>query len=97
VTKEEYEQKFLGNQKITGFGIETTMHMPCPFCAEPDFLVHTILDTQKAYINGAICNHCGRGARAIFHGDGQSIRFYFVQTVGDPPPEYAPPMRRVGP
>lgn len=95
MNKQEYEAKFHANEKITGYGMEVTMHMPCPFCAEADFMVFRIVDTEEAHKKGAICKHCGRGAKAIFKHPVGGIEFEFVQTVGDPIPDYLPPMRRV--
>lgn len=90
---EEYADRFIKNQRITGFGIDgVRMHVPCPFCAAPDVLEHGILETEDAYAAGATCAECGRAFRAIFkreeHGEGQhSTAFSFVQTSGpDPSP-----------
>lgn len=92
---EEYKTKFAAHEKIAGEGIATTLHIPCPFCAEPDFLVHKILDAEDTYTRGAICKHCGRGSRGIVkhHADGANVEF--VQTSGPPAPDWLPPMRRV--
>ena len=95
MNKQEYEAKFHANEKITGYGSEVTMHMPCPFCAEPDFITHRVIDSEEAYEKGAVCKYCKRGAKAIFKHTAGGVEFEFVQTVGDPIPDYLPPMRRV--
>jgi hypothetical protein len=91
----DYRSKFFANQKLSGFGLDTTMHIPCAFCAEPDWLVHRIIDAEKAYDAGAVCKHCGRGARGIItHNGGVSVEF--VQISGpDAPSWLVPTMRRV--
>ena len=87
---EDYKIKFYGNQKLSGYGLYTTMHVPCPFCAEPDFMVHRILDPEAAYTQGAVCAHCKRGMRGIIRRDVGSVWCSFVQTCGDPPPPWLP-------
>lgn len=94
MTRTEYEEKFHKNQKITGRFLETTMHMPCPFCAEPEFMVYKILDTEKVIANGAVCKFCNRGCKAIVTRDAGGVGFRFVQTCGDDPPDYLPKMER---
>ena len=95
MTKEEYEAKFHANTKITGFGIDVTITMPCPFCAAPDWLCYRIIDTKQAMSQGAVCRECGRGARAEIQRDYGGLKFEMVQTAGEPAPDYLPPMRRV--
>ena len=95
MTKQEYEAKFHANQKVTGFGLEVTMHMPCPACAEPDFVSYKILEMKKVLTESVICKHCGFGSKAIFNHDNGGVSFEFVQTAGGDLPDYLPPMRRV--
>ncbi len=60
----EFNEKWERNSRIVGAGMEATEHAPCPFCAEPDFMVHLITDTGEAYAQGgAVCRHCRRGLR----------------------------------
>lgn len=92
---EEYCAKFRENQKISGFGADTTIYIPCAFCGEPDFMVHRIIDAVNAYEAGAICKHCGRGARGIITRSRGSVSVEFVQTCGRDAPSWLPPIRRV--
>lgn len=94
---EEYLERFNTNQKCSGFGIEeATIHMPCPFCAAPDFMVYRIIDAQDAMMKGGICKECGRGCQAVFQKSAHSTAFEFVQTVGADQPDWlTPKMRRV--
>ena len=85
LTKEEYLERVNKNQKITGYGIDTTMHLPCPFCGAPDFTVYKVLEAQDAMKKESICSECKRGARAIFHNSHGGIEFEVVQTVGPDP------------
>lgn len=91
---EEYKRKFTANQKIDGFGLGILIHVPCPFCAEPDFLVHKLHEAERAYRDGAVCKHCGRGLRGLFNYDASGVSFEFVQTVGVAPPDWLPTIRR---
>ena len=93
-SREEYEAKFKANQKITGLGLDVTMHVPCAFCAEPDMLVHRVVDTEQAYSAGAVCKFCGRGIRGIFTHDRGGVSLEIVQTVGAAPPVWLPAIRR---
>jgi hypothetical protein len=90
-----FNAKFCANQKITGSGIGNVMvHMPCPFCAEPDFVVYEVLTVQTAMGEGAVCKSCQRGAKAVFTRHASGISFEIVQTVGPDAPSFLPPIRR---
>ena len=91
----EYELKYQRNSVIAGSGRSTTLRVPCPFCAEPDFFVHSIFGAREAFSAGAVCDHCGRGCRAVYTDDGVGgFSFEFIQTVGSDPPSFIPGMRR---
>jgi hypothetical protein len=86
-TKAEYEAKYAANTAITGYGLEVLVHAPCPFCAEPEFLVHKVLEVSEALGNGAVCKHCHRGMRGIVTVSASGTVIGFVQTAGpDPAP-----------
>ena len=92
-SRDEYLDRLKANAVITGFGLDTTMHMPCPFCAAPDFLVYGIFAAESALAKGAACGECGRSAKAIFLQEGPGE---VVQTGGPDAPEWlTPKMRRV--
>jgi hypothetical protein len=95
-SREEWEKRFHENQKISGFGMATTMHMPCPFCAAPDFAVYRIIDTEDALVDGAVCKECTRGAAIVFSVNTPSDKqFEMVQTEGPDQPDWlVPAMRR---
>lgn len=95
MTREEYEKKFAASQKISGFGADTTIHMPCPGCAEADFAIYRVIDAQAEMANEHICQHCGIGVKAVFDTDHPfSVGFEFVQTQGPELPSFLAPMRR---
>jgi hypothetical protein len=94
---EEFTEAAFANQKITGFGLGTTTHLPCPFCAAPDFMVYTILETEHITGKPHMCRVCGRGARVAYTHKGSSTRLEIVQTGGDPQPEWLKPKMRVAP
>lgn len=91
----EYTERFQENQKVSGFGLDTTVHMPCPFCAAPDFMVYRIIDSEDAMVEGAVCSECHRGAAMEFHVNlPNNKQFEIVQTVGDLQPEWLVPLMR---
>lgn len=91
-----YTARFHANQRMTGFGIDVTVHVPCPFCSAPDWIVMKVIDTKEAMKTGASCEECGRSARAIFHVDQPgNAEFEVVQTGGSDAPDWLPPIRRV--
>jgi hypothetical protein len=93
---EEYSAKVMANMAVTGWGIGVTNHTPCPFCAEPDWLVFRVIDTEEAIKRDTTCQHCGRSAKALVQRDAGGVSFEFVQTGGaDPPPWLTPAPRRV--
>jgi len=95
---EKYAAKYEENTRIEGFGEETAVIAPCPFCAEPGWLRYKILETEKQLAQGAECRMCGRGAKVVFTGTRDAIRMEFVQTAGDDPPAwFTHKMRRVDP
>lgn len=92
----DYNARFLENQKISGWGPNPTIHMPCPFCTASDWLIYRILETRSAMENGSVCNRCGRGARAVFTDLDPGVTFEVVQFTGPDQPDWLEPkMRRV--
>lgn len=94
---EEFNARFFANQRIEGFGPDTTTHVPCFFCAAPNFMSWTIADPYTPMGAGAVCSECGRGAKMVFTPHDEGVSFEVVQTVGDDAPDWlpGPPMRRV--
>lgn len=90
-----YNQKFTENTKLSGYGADVRMHWPCPFCAAPDFVEFRILEQMEVTSTVHTCVWCGRGARIIYTIQDGNTSFEIVQTGGEDPPDYLPPMRRV--
>jgi hypothetical protein len=96
MTREEYDAKYTANTKITGGGLDTAMHMPCPGCAEPDWLIIKVLvDMKEKMAAGAECTHCHRSFRGIYEESPSSTKMELVQTGGDDIPDFLPKIRRV--
>jgi hypothetical protein len=93
-TLDEYNIKSNANHRMTGYGVETAQVLPCPFCGAADFLTARILQFNTDMAKGAVCTACGRGARMITTRDASGVYMEMVQTQGDNPPPYLPPMRR---
>jgi len=95
MTEAEYLERFAAAYRMSGAGFETTMHVPCPFCAAPDNITYKVLEVAAALSDGATCEECGRSWRAIATLQGGNVRFEVVQTGGDDGPDFLPRMRRV--
>lgn len=86
----EFEARFAKNQRVEGFGVEgVRIHVPCPFCAGADWIVHGLVDVESKYGAGAMCRYCGRGARVLFSKSSNATTLTFVQTYGDDPSPWA--------
>lgn len=90
---DEYMRAFTDNSKVKGFGFDTTMHTPCPFCAAPDFHVFKITQTEQELDKERVCTQCGRGMTVVTStsDSGSSKRFSFYQTSGPDQPEWLEP------
>jgi hypothetical protein len=94
-TVEEYNTKFRENTRYSGIGLDTVIHTPCPFCAEPDFMSYKFMEVKEATKKGATCKSCGRTSKAVYTAETHDhISFEMVITGGDDPPPYMK-MRRV--
>ena len=95
-TLDDYNRLIHLGQRMTGFGTDVTMHMPCYFCATPDFVEWKIAEMRETASKPHTCKACGRSAKLVFTDDGDgSVSFEVVQTGGRDPADYLPPMRRV--
>jgi hypothetical protein len=94
-TYDEYEKKQTLHQLIEGYGAAATIHSPCPFCCEPDWMVFSVLEMEPVASRGATCKSCGRSAKLVFTRTETAVAFEIVQTGGRPPPSYLPSIRGV--
>src|SRR5690349_12283504 len=90
------------NARIEGQFTGTTMHMPCPGCGAPDFMLvkpFTLgndglpdMGIHKQYNTGATCKECHRGFRMPVQSCPHQTTFTVVHTSGpDLPSWYALP------
>jgi hypothetical protein len=86
----DYALRYTANSRITGHGIDgATIHMPCPWCAAPDFTAIPLAAAHQALRAPATCGECGRSGRTIYHVDLPGhTETEFVQTAGPPPPDW---------
>lgn len=101
-TLDEYNLRQSAGAVVGGHGPETHMTVPCPFCCEPNFQTWYIWPGHPQHLHAVatkeqVCRNCERGVLHIFESapDGTVTKFEIVQTRGDDPPPYFPPMRRV--
>jgi hypothetical protein len=96
---DEWEERFYRHVLMSGggYGQPCTLHLPCPFCAAPEFLVYRLSEAEQAIRNGGVCRHCARGTKAVAVSHPKMGQVYeMVQTCGPDTPEWMEPrMRRV--
>ncbi len=93
--QDDYLRRFYANHSVDGFGLDTRVHMPCPFCAAADFAIFRIVDMREVLRHEATCAECGRSGRSIFVSDKPDEKLIeFVQTGGDDPPAWLEPKPR---
>ena len=91
MTKEDYEKRFGENYRIEGFGLDVTIHSPCPFCAAPDFMDYKILDVRQALQEEHVCAECGRGMKGtVADAVHDEVTVQVHQTQGEDPPPFIP-------
>lgn len=100
-TLDEYNRLQMAGAIVGGFGPETYMTVPCPFCGEPELATWYVWPGHPKNVFAVaskemVCRNCDRGIRHLFaqSADGWATRYEVVQTRGDDPPAYLPPMRR---
>lgn len=95
--RDDYLKLFNANQAISGYGSDVAMHMPCPWCAAPDFAKWRIIDSERLMQQPSTCGECGRTGHIVFTMNEPGHKaFEFVQTAGPDAPEWlTPPPRRV--
>lgn len=95
---EDFRKKQKNNLHMEGIGKDTTIYIPCPYCAEPEFIVTKMTESGPKWLAGAVCASCGRGMQSLVITDLNGGRkLEFVQIVGSAPPDWmAVKPRRVG-
>lgn len=92
----EYDTRFYANQGMEGFGLDTSLVFPCPFCAAPRWAVTKIIEMEETMSKPHHCGECGRSAKMIFSRTAGGVSFEVVQTGGPDQPDWLEPkMRRV--
>lgn len=88
----EYSKLAIKRQRMSGHGMNTIQHLPCPFCAADDMIRYRILDVERVLANGATCRVCGRSFKALFNrpSSGQVV-MKLVKTGGPKQPYYLNP------
>lgn len=96
---EELAARQLENTEMSGRGMDTTQHFPCPFCGSKDWLVVKIMSFAQDH--GPIeCGECGRSAKLLYNSKnggplrGGSSEMEVVQTDGPDQPEWMRPKMR---
>ena len=93
-TRHEYERLAHVNMGMSGFGVDTISHMPCPGCCARDFMTFKVVDTEKALSEATVCSNCKRGFKMVLNRSPGSVSFRVVQTEGPDLPDYLPEISR---
>jgi hypothetical protein len=90
---QEYLWRFHQNQRVSGYGLDTTTHIPCPFCAAPDFKVFKVLAAEQAMDQSSTCDECERTLSTVVvkSEDGHSTSISLYQTGGPEQPDWLSP------
>ena len=92
---DDFNTRFAAAQHIEGFGMDTTMHVPCAFCAAPDFMIYPLLELQTITSRIHICKACGRAGKFLYQPLPQGgTQMELVQTGGPNPPAWMTPAPR---
>lgn len=101
VSMDAYVERFMANQRASGFGFDVTQHFPCPFCAAADWFVVKIADFAPPQEPGTYrspettCGECGRSGQFVSTRDSNGgVTAEMVQTGGDDPPDWLQPAPR---
>ncbi len=87
----EYLTRFQQAERVSGYGLDTTIHVPCPFCAAPDWMVYKIMEVEIAGETGATCKECKRSARMPVRTERGAKIIQLVQTGGPKQPDWLEP------
>lgn len=78
----EYSARYRTNEIVNG----TQVHLPCPFCAAPWFMIYDIKDILA---QTATCYACDRSGKFVENDTAfTGISYEFVQTGGSNPPSW---------
>ncbi len=94
----EYNALFKKNKRLEICEGNTFVHLPCPFCASPNWIIFNILGAYEALVKGATCRTCKRTARAVVvnrRGGSRSImRTEMFKVAGPKQPGWMDPQMR---
>ena len=88
LTHDVFTKKYEKNTRYSGQGLELKIHMPCPFCAEPDFVNFKLLEMREKMIRPHECQACGRAMKLRYEGNPSQLLITMIQTKGAPPPDF---------
>lgn len=90
--QDEYLVRWTASEKFEGTGDARLYHVPCPFCAAPDFMIYSRDTMDAVRAAGAICKECKRGAQEVTPPGGGAREI--VQTAGPAQPAWLEPLMR---
>ena len=89
-TLEEYNRRVADGNRITGYGMNVTVHSPCPLCGAAGHREFRLLAMQEETVKPVTCKECGRTSKMEYHNTPNSTQFEIVQTAGPPAPPFVP-------
>lgn len=86
---EEYNTRATLNTRITGMFDQVTTHVPCMFCAAPDWASWSILTTHEDMAGPAhTCKECKRTGAILARYHESGLIIFPVQLAGPDTPEW---------
>lgn len=101
---DEYMEQFMAGSTVSGYGLNVTQHLPCPWCCFKDFMLlqpaagiapgderptlYDVMETEHR------CIRCGRSGKNIIDREGGGVSAEFVQTGGPDSPDWLEPAPR---
>lgn len=90
-----FRRLYASRYRITEEDARITLHLPCPLCAFPEFLVYQ--DLEQVLNRDVTCPGCRRTLRLEGRESAGTVVLELVQVDGAPPPVWiSNPPRRIG-
>lgn len=87
---DEFLKRVGTNQMVSGYGVESVIHMPCPFCGAGHFVCYNVLQCEEALSQSNTCDECHRSSKCVFEKKDRDTSFTLVQTGGPDCPQWFP-------
>ena len=88
-TKEDFESLYHSNTSVSGYGVDITQHLPCPFCAAKGWATWRLaLPVSKVWAEPKKCDACGRTSKLAVTETAFSTSMQLILVDGPDPAPY---------